>query len=95
MRERLEDDCDELDLKTFNKTFLELAKKPGNKYDFIVKAGSSFRKALFTLMSIIWKTENLPEEWLESTIIQLKKWKRLENDLDDICHIHDRNIYSN
>ena len=38
MRERLEDDCDELDLETFNKTFLELAKKPGNKYGLYSKS---------------------------------------------------------
>ena len=56
--------------------------------------GSSFKKALFNLFQIAWKTEELPEAWQESTVIHLKKGKRDDNDLDDIRHIHNRNIYS-
>ena len=76
MQEVVEDDCDELERELFAKTCLDLAKKPGSKYNFITRAGTSLRMALFNIFRIVWKTKNLPEGWLESEIIQLKKGKR-------------------
>ena len=85
---------DQLDSETFEKTCLDLSKKPGSKYDFITRAGANHKLALFNLFRIIWEKEILPEGWLESTIIQLKKGKRFDNDLDDIRNIHDRDLLS-
>ena len=94
MNENIDDDVDELPLDIFLKTFKTLGRKPGKKYDFIIKAGNSFKYALYNVMNIVWKTENIPEGWLESTVTQLKKGKTQENILDDFRHIHDRNIFS-
>ena len=94
MKESEVEDSDQLDRETFEKTCLDLSKKPGSKYDFITRAGTSLKLALFNLFRIIWEKEILPEGWLESTIIQLKKGKRFDNDLDDIRNIHDRDLLS-
>ena len=90
MKEKIDDDIDELPIDTFMKVFSELSKKPGLKYKFITKAGKSLHKAVLNLFQIVWKTENLPKGWQESTLIQLKKGKMEDNDLQDIRHIHDR-----
>ena len=79
MNENIDDDVDELPLDIFLKTFKTLGRKPGKKYDFIIKAGNSFKNALYNVMNIVWKTENIPEGWLESTVTQLKKGKTQEN----------------
>ena len=94
MREVYDEDNKELSKETFEKTLKVLSSKPGNKYRFLTNTGTSFRNALFNLFQTAWRTEELPRIWHESTVIQLKKGKRDDNDLDDIRHIHDRNIYS-
>ena len=69
MEEVVEDDLDELPLTTFQKTLELLNKKPGNKYDFITKAGQSLKMALYTLFKQVWEKETIPKKWLESTVI--------------------------
>ena len=53
-------DMDELLIEKFNKTYDILTKKPGSKYDFIVKGGSSMKAALFKLCQVVWRTEDKP-----------------------------------
>ena len=54
MEEEIPNDVDELPIEVFWKTFENLSSKPGKKYDFIVKAGDSFKNALFNLLRIVW-----------------------------------------
>ena len=57
MAEKQVEDMEELPIAVFLKTFDNLSKKPGKKYDFIVKAGEGFKSALFNLLKIVWRTE--------------------------------------
>ena len=58
----------------------ELKKKNGKKYEFIVKSGKSFKEALYNLFCLVWNTEEKPEQWRKTTIIQLYKGKVERNE---------------
>ena len=62
-----------LDPELFNETFIKLSKKSGDKYKFMMRAGSSMKPALYNLCNTVWRTEVLPSSWSESTLIQLYK----------------------
>ena len=57
----------------FNYTYDRLARKPGHKLDFIMKAGNSLKSALFQLCKRVWDEEIIPESWHKSTLVQLYK----------------------
>ena len=90
MTEMLNDDLDELPEYLFFQTLSEIAKKPGNKYDFIVKAGDSLVSALLNLFKVVWRTEKVPSKWHESRIIPVYKQKNSINDLVNYRHLHDK-----
>ena len=94
MKEVIDEDINELSSETFEKILIALSKKPGQKYKFITRAGNSFKLALLNLFQIIWRTECIPSEWHESNVIQLPKGNKCSNSLENIRHIHDRNLYS-
>ena len=91
MEENFDNDVDEWPVKVVLKTFENLARKPGTKYDFIVKAGISFKNALFNILKIVWRTENIRKGWMESKETQLKKGKTTENILDYFRNIQNCN----
>ena len=53
MEEIVPDDLEELPEETFWKTLVKLEQRPGSKYEFITKAGSSLKFALLNLFKII------------------------------------------
>ena len=63
-------------------------KKHPKKYQYIVKAGKSLKNAIFTLYSLVWKKEVMPEKWMDSTFVQLSKDSGRVSDLNSVCHIH-------
>ena len=83
---------EELPEESFHKVLESLMKKPGNKYEFITKSGSSLKFALLNLFKIIWRTERLPASWQESEVTQLWKGKGKTSELSSWHNIHDRNI---
>ena len=88
MTESIEDDIQELTVKIFNSTYEKLLKKPGSKYDFIMKGGQALKAALFKLYQVVWTTETLPDRWEKSTLVQLYKGQGLRSVLDNMRHIH-------
>ena len=88
MEEIIEDDILVLTHNMLEATFSALEKKPGNKYNFIMKGGEAVKAALYTLCKLVWKTEKLPVIWEKSTLIQLYKSKGSRSDLDNMRHIH-------
>ena len=88
MLEKVDDDMDELSIEKFNKTYDILTKKPGTKYDFIVKGGSSMKAALFKLCQAVWRTEDQPDSWCKSTLVQCYKGKGPRTVLDNMRHLH-------
>ena len=79
---------DELSIEKFNKTYDILTKKPGTKYDFIVKGGPSMKAALFKLCQVVWRTEDQPVSWSKSTLVQCYKGKGPRTVLDNMRHLH-------
>ena len=63
----------------FEKSLKEL-KKNKDKYAFILKGGESLKKSLFNLFSLIWSSEEKPDQWRKTEIIQLYKGKGERNE---------------
>ena len=93
MEERFEDDIHEITDDMLQKTYDTLKKKPGTKYNFIMKGGMAVKAALFTLCKVIWKTEEFPCVWEKSTLVQLYKLKGPRSVLDNNRHIHIKEEY--
>ena len=53
-----------------------------------MRAGSGMKPALHNLCCTIWKSEKLPENWQESTLIQLYKGSGPRNSLQNQRFIH-------
>ena len=88
MSDQVTDDIEELPLNLFNKALKKVNEKPGDKYKFIVRGGFSLKNALFTLFSIVWKTEQIPDNWYNSELVQLWKKRSSKSCLDMYRHIH-------
>ena len=69
MKEEVEDDI-EFSPELFKKSLEMLRKKPGHKYDFIVRSGESFKAALFTLFKLVWDNERKPDIWRNTVLVQ-------------------------
>ena len=93
MSESIENDIEELSIERFNETFKKLTKRPGSKYDFIVKGGQALEAALFKLCQVVWRKEVQPDRWCKSTLIQLYKGKGERNILDNMRHIHSKDQF--
>ena len=65
----------ELTYEMFTRTINDLKKKHGDKYCFILRAGNSYKDALFKLYKAVWKNEILPQGWKKTTITQIYKAK--------------------
>ena len=57
-------------------TFLkQISKKNKEKYQFILKAGNSYKEVLLALYRKVWFSETKPSLWKKTTCIQLYKGK--------------------
>ena len=88
MEETIEDNIQWLTDDMLENTFSVLQKKPGAKYNFIMKGGTAAKAALYRLCKAVWKTENFPTIWEKSTLVQLYKSKGSRSVLDNMRHIH-------
>ena len=93
MAEEVEGDIEELPYEVFHETLQALKKKDGHKYDFILKGGDSLLSALYNLFRIIWRSEKIPESWMESTLTQIPKKANKVGHLDAMRHIHEKNDF--
>ena len=65
-----------------------LKTKHQDKYKFIVKAGAGYQDCLFSLFSNIWESEEKPQQWRNTVIVQIYKGKGDKNDFDFQRNIH-------
>ena len=77
MRELIEGDVEYTE-ELFQKSFEEL-KKNKDEYAFILKGGESLKKSLFNLFSLIWSSDEKPDQWRKTQIIQHYKGKGERN----------------
>ena len=78
MKEIITDDISELTLERFNKTFERVTKKPGPKYDFIVKGGPALKTALFKLFQAVWNTKTKLTDGASLVLFSSLKGKEVE-----------------
>ena len=86
MKEVIEEDV-EFTEQLFEECLATLKKRNNKKYDFILKAGCGLKKSLLALFRYVWTTEDKPEQWRRTTLIQLHK-KNSKDDLGNYRHIH-------
>ena len=87
MSEKVEDDV-EFSRTTFENSLKELKKKNKNKNEFILKGGNDFKEALYKLYGLVWESEDKPDHWRKTMIIQLFKGKGEKNEFSNQRNIH-------
>ena len=85
MKETVENEP-KMSRKFFDETLKEI-EKGSTKYNFITKAGESFKTTLFSIFKHIWKHEVKLDAWRLDTLIQIHK-KESKEDLDNYRNIH-------
>ena len=72
----------------FENSLKDLKKKNKDKYEFILKGGNDFKEALFKLCGLVWGSEEKPDQWRKTMIIQLFKGKGEKNEFSNQRNIH-------
>ena len=88
MKENVDNDPAEMSVEIFNKSLEELWKNKKRKYEFILRGGYSLKNALYHLFKKVWETENIPEGWNKTTLLQLAKASGDSCDQDNTRFIH-------
>ena len=88
MMEDIEDDLNQLTYHQFKDTMETISKRPGNKYEFICKAGPAVTSALFTIYQVVWDTEIIPTSWMKTMLVQVYKNSGDRAILDNYRHLH-------
>ena len=73
MQEVIFNDINELTLDMFNSALKHVSSTHGSKYKFILKAGPLYLNALYKLFLSVWESENIPDDWHRSQLVQLYK----------------------
>ena len=89
-----ESESDILTDKDLLDTYERLSKKQGNKFNFIMKAGCSLQPVLFHLCKTVWETEQIPQAWNKSNLVQLYKGSGPKNLLENYRFIHMKDDFS-
>ena len=83
------EDEDIITKEDFDKRLKILKSKYKDKYNFILKSGDGLKNCIFELFCKIWATENKPEQWRNTIIVQLYKSKGDPSDFN----IHTKEEY--
>ena len=86
MAEVIENDV-EFSETLFNDCLKILKKKSPKKYAFILKGGEALKKSLVALFRYVWTTEDKPDQWRRTILIQLHK-KGSKDDMGNYRNIH-------
>ena len=86
--ENTNDDDKELLIEDFEKRLKLLNTKCKSKYQFILKAGQGYQECLFKLFSEVWGSENKPQQWRNSMIVQIYNGKGDTDDFNNQRNIH-------
>ena len=65
--------------------------KHSDKYKFLLNSGRGFKNCLFQLFTNIWNTESKPQQWRNTTIVQIYKMKGDFSSFDNQRNIHTKN----
>ena len=90
MREIIEKDI-EFSAEMFDKSLDILRIRNKDKYKFIIHGGKDLKLALFKLFNIVWCTEQKPDQWRKTDIVQLYKGKGEKDEFGSQRNIHMKN----
>ena len=90
MEEKINNDI-KFSAEMFDNSLNIINKKNKDKYKFILQGGKDLKLALFKLFEIVWCTEQKPEQWRKTDIIQLYKGKGEKDDFGSQRNIHMKN----
>ena len=82
------DDETSLEYSDFESRLRILASKHANKYKFLVESGQGLKDCLFELYLRVWNTEIKPQQWRNTTIVQIYKMKGNFSDFNNQRNIH-------
>ena len=74
----------------FDKQISNFGKKQTSSYDFITKAGVGLKSIAYELVCKIWESENIPDGWKTTTLVQIFKRGPKEK-LSSYRYIHMKN----
>ena len=80
MEEEDDEDPMEVTKKEFDETLAKFEKKNKHSYDFITKAGKSFKNSVFKLCKRLIQGEEFPKRFFETVLHQLWKQKLPKDD---------------
>ena len=83
-----EADNEEFCVEDFDDRLKILKTKCKEKYRFILNSGDGFKKCLFNLFSNIWQTEEKPQQWRNTVIVQLYKGRGDKSDFNNQRNLH-------
>ena len=66
-----QNDQEELTYDDFQTRNKKICSKSGGKYKFLINAGQGFQNCLFNLFKQVWATEEKPQQWRNTIVIQL------------------------
>ena len=89
-----DENTDELTTQDFQNMINHISKKDKKKYQFILRAGPDFHFVLYGLFKKIWESEERPETWKNTTLIQLYKMKGSKFDFANQRFIHTKDDIS-
>ena len=69
MKEKVENDLEELSREQFETALRNVEKKHKEKYKFILNGGKSLQNAVFSLFFSVWKNETIPDVWYNSMLV--------------------------
>ena len=76
----------------FEKVVENLKQKSTSAYDFITKAGDSFKSLVFNMACKVWESEDIPKGWNLTTLVQI--FKRGPRDkISSYRYIHMKNWF--
>ena len=84
----IKEDDDILTVDLFDSILLDLKKKKSEKYKFILKSGQGCKNALFNIFKAVWKQVKKPQQWRNSTILQLYKGSGPKDEFNNQRNIH-------
>ena len=88
MREIIPEEEFDLTPDMFYSALERIKSKNAKKYEFILKGGKSLIDSLYFLCQSVWSSEEIPDNWKKTKIIQIYKSKGSLNDLSNYRNIH-------
>ena len=83
-----DDDNDQFSKDIFYETVEFLKKENNKKFETITKCGKSLQIALCNLFEKVWNSEQKPEQWKVTNIVQIYKGQGPKNELSNYRNIH-------